>query len=216
MQSILSTTRVRLLAGLVLAFCPFVAANAELYKYVNEDGITVLDSHVPARYVKHGYTILSLDGRVLEVVPRALTEAEIRERDRRLAAERRAEEERIAQQTADQNLLRLYSRPEDVIRARDTKLASIDGFIRTSESNIERLEVQKQAIEASLADVERAGGQVSQSSVDRIRTIEGRIRQIQAEIQSKLEERIELRASYAADLKRVRELYGEGDRRIGG
>lgn len=28
---------------------------AELYKYTNEDGVTVLDSHVPARYVKNGY-----------------------------------------------------------------------------------------------------------------------------------------------------------------
>ena len=62
---------------------------AELYKYTNEDGVTVLDSHVPARYVKNGYTILSLDGRVLEVVPRALTDNEIRERDRRLAEEDR-------------------------------------------------------------------------------------------------------------------------------
>tara|TARA_A100001037_G_scaffold284564_1_gene291076 strand:- start:328 stop:561 length:234 start_codon:yes stop_codon:yes gene_type:complete len=62
-----------------------VAAQAELYKYTNEDGVTVLDSHVPARYVKNGYTILSLDGRVLEVVERALTDAEIRDRDQRLA-----------------------------------------------------------------------------------------------------------------------------------
>ena len=42
---------------------------AELYRYKNEDGITVLDSHVPARYVKNGYTILSLDGRVLSGAP---------------------------------------------------------------------------------------------------------------------------------------------------
>ncbi len=191
------------------AFLISVASSAELYKYVNEDGITVLDSHVPARYVKNGYTILSLDGRVLEVVPRALTEQEIRERDARLAEERRIEEEERQQKIADQNLLRLYSRPEDVIRARDTKLSSIDGFIETSESNIERLEEQKRQIESSLADVERAGGQVSQSSIDRIRTIESRIRQIEAEIEDKLEERAQLRASFAADLKRVKELYGE-------
>lgn len=188
-----------------------LSSSAELYKYVNEDGITVLDSHVPARYVKNGYTILSLDGRVLEVVPRALTDEEIRERDARLAEERRREEEERQQKIADQNLLRLYSRPEDVIRARDTKLSSIDGFIETSESNIERLEEQQRQIESSLADVERAGGQVSQSSIDRIRTIESRIRQIEAEIEDKLEERAELRASFETDLERVKQLYGERD-----
>ena len=55
-------------ACLILLF--FIGtAKAELYKYLSDDGVTVLDSHVPARYVKNGYTILSADGRVLEVVP---------------------------------------------------------------------------------------------------------------------------------------------------
>ena len=34
---------------------------AELYRYKNKDNVTVLDSYVPARYVKNGYAILSLD-----------------------------------------------------------------------------------------------------------------------------------------------------------
>ena len=134
----------RLLVGFLLLMP--VAAQAELYKYTNEDGVTVLDSHVPARYVKNGYTILSLDGRVLEVVERALTDAEIRDRDQRRAEA--AERDRIAheQKIADDNLLRLYGAPEDVTRARDTKLASIDGFINTSRSNLARVKAQPRAI----------------------------------------------------------------------
>ncbi len=197
------------LAALLMSTCP---VSAELYKYVNEDGITVLDSHVPARYVKNGYTILSLDGRVLEVVQRALTDEEIRLRDRRLAEEQRVEDAERAQQIADQNLLRLYTRPEDVIRARDTKLASINGFIETSRGNIDRLQDQKQAIEGALADVERAGGTISSESLSRIRTIENRIKQIQVEIIDKQEELNQLRTSFAADLQRVRELYGQEKR----
>ncbi|MCB1691307.1 MAG: hypothetical protein KDI19_01010 [Pseudomonadales bacterium] len=184
------------------------SAAAELYKYVNEDGVTVLDSHVPARYVKNGYTILSLDGRVLEVVPRALTEKEIRERDQELAAQREQEKAERERELADQALLRLYGGPEDVIRARDTKLASIRGFIETSRSNIERLEEQKRAIESALADVERAGGTIDKSSLERIDVIENRIKQIEAEIKDKEAEMDDLKSSYAADLKRVKELYG--------
>ena len=63
-------------------------AKAELYKYLSEDGVTVLDSHVLARYVKNGYTILSADGRG---VPRALTEEEILAIDRMLAAQQQKE-----------------------------------------------------------------------------------------------------------------------------
>lgn len=44
----------------------FNTVAAELYRYKNEDSVTVLDSYVPARYVKNGYAILSMGGRVLK------------------------------------------------------------------------------------------------------------------------------------------------------
>lgn len=185
-----------------------IASSAELYKYKNEDGVTVLNSHIPARYVKNGYTILSLNGRVLEVIPRALTDREIRVRDVKLLAVQQRERKEREQKIADQNLLRLYSTPEDVIRARDTKLTSIENFISTQEGNIRRLQNQRRQLESSLADVERAGGTISKERVDRIRSIESRIKQIESEIADKDEERAVLSASYATDLKRVTELYG--------
>ncbi len=196
-------------AGLLYLCLICVPVHGELYKYVNEDGVTVLDSHVPARYVKNGYTILSLNGRVLEVVPRALTEEEIQKRDSALAEERERERLEREQEIADQNLLRLYSTPEDVIRARDTKIASVEGFILTSKSNLTRLVSQKQSMESQLADIERSGGSISKDRLSQIRTIESRIRQSEAEINSKREEMDELKQSFAADLKRVQELYGD-------
>jgi hypothetical protein len=182
-------------------------ARAELYKYINEDGVTVLDSHVPARYVKNGYSILSLDGRVLEVVPRALSDREIRERDAELAEQRAKEKAVREQKIADQNLMRIYGTPEDVVRARDTKLASVEGFINTSRSNLARLEAQKRSLESQLADIERAGGTISKERLAQVRSIENRIRNNEAEIEEKLEEVQQLSADFGADLKRVRELY---------
>ncbi len=182
---------------------------AELYKYVNEDGVTVLDSHVPARYVKNGYTILSLDGRVLEVVPRALSDEEIRVRDRNLAEERRRNRIEREQKIADQNLLRIYSTPEDVIRVRDDKIATIEFAINTNKSRQSRLKSQKRDMQAMLADIERAGGNISNERLGQIRVIDNKIRQSEREISTKQNEMASLEASYAADLKRVRELYEE-------
>ena len=142
----------------------------------------MLDSHVPARYVKNGYTILSADGRVLEVVPRALTEEEIRARDRMLAAQQQKEKLKQEQKIADQNLLRIYSTPEDVIRARDTKITSIDNFIRTSQGNLQRLESQKRNLESTLANIERAGGTIPEDPLNRIRHVETSIRTTEREI----------------------------------
>ena len=197
-----------LVLGLAAAV-QFNTVAAELYRYKNEDGITVLDSHVPARYVKNGYTILSLNGRILEVVPRALSDREIRERDSRLAEEERIARLKREREVADQNLKRLYGSQEDVVRARDAKLSSIDTLINTQKGNIQRLESQKRQQESALAEIERAGGTIGKDRVVRIQTIDTRITQIEVEINKKINEKEALIISYTADLNRVKELYNK-------
>ncbi|MBL6690055.1 MAG: hypothetical protein ISP91_06655 [Pseudomonadales bacterium] len=104
--------------------------------------------------------------------------------------------------------MRLYGSASDVIRARDAKIASIDSLIQTQQGNIQRLESQKRQIEAALADIERSGGVVGRDRLARIRALDSRIAQIEDEIKKKDEEKSALEVSYANDLKRVRELYG--------
>jgi hypothetical protein len=197
----------RLVPLLVLFVMP-MAASAELYKYLNEDGVTVLNNYVPPRFVQNGYTILNEDGRVLEVVPRALTPEEIRQRESELAMSQSLAQKQRDQKEADQNLLILYSTAEDVKRARDTKLASIEGYIETQKDHLRRMLGRKHQYEASLANIERAGGTVGEESLDRIRVIEGRMAIVNSELEGKLSELDVLRTNYAADLNRVRVLLG--------
>ena len=181
-----------------------VASNAslaaELYKYVNEDGVTVLDSHVPPQFVKNGYTVLSSDGRVIEVVPRAPTAEEI-------AAEKR----RRDREAADAALMRLYGSPEDVERARDTKLGSLQGFVAAAETTLARLIDQKREAEGEVAKLERAGNKIPQDNLDRIKGIQSRIEQTQAEIRTKTAEIDDLARQYKQDLERVTKLYEQKD-----
>ncbi len=194
--------------GVFLAFAILaMPVTAELYRYKNEDGVTVLNSHVPARYVRNGYAILSNNGRVLEVVPRALTNEEIRQRDLRLAREEAAASKRREQEVVDQNLMRLYSTPGDVIRARDARLGSIDGMINAQQSNIQRLEIQKRDQESVLADIQRTGEVISDERIERLQQIGARIEQLEQEIADKQDEKQRIVVSFAADLARVKELY---------
>jgi DNA repair exonuclease SbcCD ATPase subunit len=140
-------------------------------------------------------------------VQRALSDAEIRDRDSELAEQRARETAEREQKIADQNLMRIYGTPEDVVRARDTKLASIEGFITTSRSNLTRLETQKRSLESQLADIERAGGTIGKDRLSQVRSIENRIRSNESEVQEKEGEMEELRADFSSDLKRVRQLY---------
>ena len=185
----------------------------ELYKYVNEDGVTVLDSRIPTRYVRSGYTILSSDGRVLEVVARALTKEEIIERDRLAALELKHRLEREEKEAADANLMRLYSIPDDVIRARDSKLASVNVSHKAPRPNLQRMVAQKRHFDALAADVERAGGTISQENIDSIQNAAERIEQTEQEISNKLLEIEQVKQAYARDLIRVKDLYGESHTR---
>jgi len=111
-----------LLLSLVLCFLlclPATCSLADIYRYTDERGTVVLSRQgVPPQFAGKGYQILNESGRVIKVVPRAPTVEEIQQQQ--------AEQERRAR---DERLLRLYSSPEDIARAKQRKLAELDKVI---------------------------------------------------------------------------------------
>lgn len=180
---------------------------AELFKYVDDSGVTVLNDHVPPDVVKNGYTILDATGRVLKIIPRALTLEEIIARDKQLELEEQVRKRIAAGEAADADLLRLYSSPNEVKRARDSKVASVERFVNSVRINLQRLRVQKRQLEVRVANIERAGGAIPKENLERITSLGARIDKFQAEISAKVTEMDQLKHAYAADLKRVLDLY---------
>jgi hypothetical protein len=124
-----------------------------------------------------------------------------------LAAEEMIAIKKREREIADQNLMRLYGAPGDVIRARDAKISSIVGMIETHEGTIIRLQNQKRQQESALADIERVGGVIGKDGLARISSLENRIAQIESEIAKKEDEKGVLSIAYAEDLKCVEEMY---------
>ncbi len=105
----------------------------ELYRYVNDKGVVVLDRQgVPPQYIGKGYQVLNDQGRVIRTVPPAPTAEELRQRK---AAQ--------AQASSDAQLLRLYSSLEDVDRARERRLAELDGLSSVARGNLQSLKLQQ-------------------------------------------------------------------------
>ncbi|EAA3799353.1 DUF4124 domain-containing protein, partial [Salmonella enterica subsp. enterica] len=101
---------VALSLSLALGFghVPLVAAG-EYYRYRNDKGVTVLDRlGVPPEYIEKGYQVVDEQGRVVRDVPPAPS---LEERKRMI--------EEKAKAKSDVHLLRMYSEPADVDRARD-------------------------------------------------------------------------------------------------
>lgn len=199
------------LAVLALAVPAMVEA-AELFRYQNDEGVVVLSNSLPPRYATRGYTVIDHRGRVLRVVPRQLTDQEIAEREAAEEADRVARLEREQRRRRDEELVRLYSTPEDIERALERKVASIEGAIASVELSIQRLVGQKRNLESRAAELERGGSPIPATLVDSIRSLDQQIADREREIDNREREIDETRSAFSADRERLRYLLGiDGD-----
>jgi hypothetical protein len=189
----LALTRCMLLLGLVL---PVVAGAADLYRYVDNNGTTVLSRQgVPPEHISKGYEVLNDQGRVIQVIPPAPTGAEL---ERILAEKARA--------SSDAQLLRLYSTPEDVERARQRKLAELDVLIGVARGNLKLVRTQQANLQSQAADHERAGRQVPKHLLAQIDNQKAEQERFKRDILRYQAARKEADSSFIADSDRLKEL----------
>lgn len=182
-----------LLAGLVL---PSIATAVELYRYIDETGVTVLSRQgVPPEVVARGYDVLNEQGRVVRVVPPAPTAEELQKI--------KADEARAR---SDEQLLRLYSTPDDVDRARERKFAEIDGLLGIAKGNLQSSATQQGNLQAQAADHERSGRAVPASLLQQIDSQKIDQKRLNADIKRYEAARQDAERSFNADRQRLEQL----------
>lgn len=190
-----------MLAGQVLAAGKPVASPGgavEMYRYVDDRGITVIDRlGVPPQYIGKGYQVLNDQGRVIREVPPAPTAAEIEQR--------KAD---AARASSDQQLMRMYTSVEDVDRARDRKLAELDGLASVAKGNLQSLKTQQANLQARAADQERAGRQVPDDLVAQLSNLRSDEQRLQQDIARYQQLRTQAQNSFAADRARFAQISG--------
>ena len=185
--------RCSLLLGLLL---PVVASAVELYRYTDERGTTVLSRQgVPPEHIGRGYQVLNEQGRVIRVIPPAPTAEELR----RMQLEK-------AQALSDVQLLRLYSTPEDVERARQRKLAELDGLIGVARGNLQSVRNQQANLQSQAAEHERAGREVPAHLLAQIDNQVAEQARLKSDIERYQALREQSNANFDADLERLKQL----------
>lgn len=183
---------------LLSVLLPALAGAGELYRYVNDKGVIVLDRQgVPPEYIGKGYDVLSDQGRVVRVVPPAPT-----------AEERQRLQAQQAQATSDAQLLRLYSSLDDVDRARERKLTELDGAVGAARGNLQSLRTQQANLQGQAAEQERAGRMVPESLLVQISNIKGEQESLLKDIERFEETRKQASAGFVADRARLAQLLG--------
>jgi folate-binding Fe-S cluster repair protein YgfZ len=143
---------------LLLGVLGATAVQAELYRYVDDKGVVVLNRQgVPPQHIGKGYEVLNDQGRVTRVVPPAPTQEE---RQRLLEAKARA--------NSDAQLLRLYASVKDVERAKARKLSELDSVIGITRGNLQSLRSQQANLQSQAAAHERAGRDVPKQLLTQI------------------------------------------------
>ena len=176
--------------------------------WTNSDGYKECGNVVPPEYSQQGHEELSDQGVTVKKTARAKTAEELAEEEE--AKVQQAERERQAKEQAakDRVLLDTFTTEEDLILTRDGKLLAIDTRIAHTKQVTVGLEQQREDLEEQAANQERAGQKVSDELLSDIDSVGRQIEEHMAFIESRQQEKIELRAQFESDLARYRQLKG--------
>lgn len=182
-------------AGLMAA----TVSHAGMYRYKDENGRMVISNTIPQEATQRGYEILGSNGRVVETVPPAPTAEEIAAREAEKERQRQAE----LQRQADRKLLERYSNPDQAVRAMHRKTEEMESIIQLKRGNISVVSSQLDSEQSRAADMERAGRDVPESSLNKIRRLESQIEDIEKEIELQRENIREMRQQFIQDIERL-------------
>ena len=107
---------------------------------------------------------------------------------------------------SDRQLLMLYTRIEDIDRARDRKVADIDGQISIARGNLLSVNSLKSDLQAQAASQERAGRTVSASLLKQIEDASIDQQRLQQQISRYLNSKKAIESAFARDKNRLAEL----------
>lgn len=187
---------------LALALGVTTLAHANMYRYTDDNGQVVISNTIPQEATKRGYDILSNNGRVIETIPPAPTEEEIAARE----AEKQRQKALAEQREQDRQLLKRFSHPDQAVKAMHRKIRELEGVIQLKRGNISVISSQLDSEQSRAADLERAGRDIPEATLEKIRRLEAQIRDIEREITSQTQEIDALRKEFEADIERLEEI----------
>ena len=193
--------------ALVLALfsCSITTADT-LYRYKNDEGGTVVDWHVPAKFAGRGYEVLNSLGEVIEVVPRQLSTSELNDKDLVERLQRGAEAERARLAEWDRFLLLRYSTVDDIDAARDRALRELKIRLSILASNQRVARGRLETALSRLADVERRGEMASEQDLAAVDALRGEIVSLGRSIEEREGQVAAVTEDYARDRDRFAQL----------
>jgi hypothetical protein len=200
--------RYKLLVTLLLGTTFSLPAEAKLYKWVDNDGITHYGEVIPPEYADKDRVELNQNGRVVK-------EQEILTPQKRLAkeqadAKKRAEEQlNIDRQRRDKTLINTYSNVNEIELARTRSLQQIDARIYVIQSSIASASANLAGLQNEADGYTKRHREIPQSLKDDLQNAQTRLDMLNNDLAQPLTDKATIEARYDADKARYMELTGK-------
>jgi Holliday junction resolvase RusA-like endonuclease len=177
-----------------------------IYKWVDENGEIQYGDRVPPRYATTERSVINDQGRTVKVYEAPKSPEEKAEAQALL--KQQAEERKIAEQRAvrDHSLLSTYSSEEDMLMARDSKVASVETLIQLTKSRLDSMQKRLNELTDEAAEFERSGKKLPEGLVNQMKNIKEQIENNDDFLKNKQTEKEQIAIKFDEDIKRYREL----------
>ena len=203
---LLHMNNLRYLLLLPALCCATTAFGERTFKWVDNEGQTHYGNRVPPEYAKLERKVINERGRTVRVYDAVKTPEQF-EQDRQLAkTEARKKDLARKQAIRDRSLLATYSSEQDMLLAKDGKVASVDALLQLTNSRIQSMKERLLILTEEAATYERSGKALPALLESQINNLREQIITNEAFIKEKESERTEIVRRFDADIKRYIEL----------
>lgn len=186
------------------AFCAALCFNAEakLYKWVDDQGVTHYGETIPPEYANRDTKMLD-KGRVTD-------RSESFDDKKKNSAKKETAEDKAALEARrkDEALLNSYTTDKEIDLARDRSLLQIEARINSFNTLIQSAQTTLGELRQESASITKNGRPIPQSLTEDIANAETRIANLKKDLESNQKESDMVKARYAAQKQRYRELKG--------
>lgn len=180
------------------------------YRCKDATGQTHYGDSMPRPCLGLDTEVLDERGMLVRLIEGEQTKAARLERE---AAEKKAREERLAREQRDRMLIETYQSVADIERLRDQRIELLESQYRVTEQNIRNLRERQQRVEQQIArfrpysDKPNAPPLPDHLAEELVNIVNG-ARVYRESLAKNKEEQAQVKAAFAADIKRFKELKG--------
>jgi len=206
---LLHMNNLRYLLLLPALLCATTAFAERTFKWIDKDGHIHYGNRVPPEYAKLERKVINERGRTIMVYD-AMKTPEQREKEKQLA-ETAAKNKVLAEKQAihDRSLLATYLSEQDMLLAKNGKIAAVDALLQLTNSRVESMKERLLKLTEEAATYERSGKALPASLESQINNLRKQITTNEAFIKEKEGERNTIVRKFDDDIKRYIELTAE-------